>query len=115
MGLRPITYHFEKAKYSRFIGEKQDENYVQKLQKQDALNKTSTGFIAQEVEALAKNLNYDFDGLYKPQNNKDAYGIGYQQFVTPLVKAVQEQQEIIRKQQFQIEKLEKRISTIENK
>ena len=99
MGLRPVTYHFEKEKYSRFIGEKQDEQYTLKLQKQDAESKTSTGFIAQEVEALAKKLNYDFDGLYKPQSEKDAYGLGYQQFVTPLIKAVQEQQQLILQQQ----------------
>jgi trimeric autotransporter adhesin len=122
MGLRPVTYHFEKAKYSRFIGEKQDENYVLKLQKQDAENKTSTGFIAQEVEQLAKNLNYDFDGLYKPQNDKDAYGLGYQQFVTPLIKAVQEQQVIITEQQDElkqlktlVQKLETRLANLENK
>jgi hypothetical protein len=58
-------------------------------------NKTSSGFIAQEVEQAAKELNYDFDGIYKPQNDKDTYGLGYQQFVVPLVKAVQEQQQMI--------------------
>jgi hypothetical protein len=94
LGLRPVTYHFEKLQYSQFIGEKQHEDYVQKLKDQDAANKTSTGFIAQEVEELAKSLHYDFDGIYKPQNEHDTYALGYQQFVVPLVKAVQELNEI---------------------
>ena len=88
--LKPVTYHFEKARYSAFIGEKQEASYVSELQQQDAENKLSSGFIAQEVEATANELHYDFDGVYKPQNEKDSYALGYQQFVVPLVKAVQE-------------------------
>lgn len=108
-------------KYSLFIGEKQDKEYILNLQKQDAENKTSTGVIAQEVETLAKNLNYDFDGLYKPQNDKDAYGPGYQQFITPLIKAVQQQQpglqqqQVIKDQQLLFNDVLKRLAALENK
>ncbi len=112
LNLRPVTYHFEKQLYSNHIGERQEKGYTAILAKQDAENKLSTGFIAQEVEHLADSLHYDFDGLYKPSGAKDAYGLGYQQFVTPLVKAVQEQQMMIDKiiaqnkaQQQQIEEL----------
>lgn len=31
-----------------------------------------------------------FDGIYKPQNEQDTYGLGYALLVVPLVKAVQE-------------------------
>lgn len=89
-GLRPVTYHFEKEKYSKHIGEIQEEVYVQNLREQDNSGKLSSGFIAQEVETLADSLGYDFDGLYTPQNDEDTYGLGYAQFVVPLVKAVQE-------------------------
>ncbi len=88
--LRPVTYRFQKERYSRHIGEEQEADYVQKLREQDASGKRSSGFIAQEVEALADSLRYDFDGLYKPQNEKDTYGLSYAQFVVPLVKSVQE-------------------------
>jgi len=71
-----------------------------------------TGFIAQEVEALAKKLNYDFDGLYKPQSEKDAYGLGYQQFVTPLIKAVQEQQSLIASQKEELSQLKALLQTL---
>ncbi|MEO6252144.1 MAG: tail fiber domain-containing protein [Ferruginibacter sp.] len=115
MGLRPVTYHFEKAQYSKHIGEKQDAVYTAQLQSQDIAGKTSTGFIAQEVEALAKKLNYDFDGLYKPQNDKDTYAIGYQQFVTPMIKAMQEQQSIITLQQAAIVQLQNDLKELKAK
>ena len=49
-----------------------------------------TGFIAQEVETAAKELNYDFSGVDRPQNENALYGLRYAEFVVPLVKAVQE-------------------------
>lgn len=52
--------------------------------------KIYTGFVAQEVEKAADKLGYNFSGIYKPQNDQDAYGLSYADFVVPLVKAVQE-------------------------
>jgi hypothetical protein len=49
-----------------------------------------TGFVAQDVEKVAKGLNYDFSGVDAAKNNKDLYGLRYGDFVVPLVKAVQE-------------------------
>jgi hypothetical protein len=49
-----------------------------------------TGFIAQDVEKAAKELNYDFSGVDAAKNDKDLYGLRYDEFVVPLVKAVQE-------------------------
>ena len=46
--------------------------------------------LAQEVEKVAKDLKYDFNGVYKPKNDKHVYGLSYADFVAPLVKAVQE-------------------------
>lgn len=57
--------------------------------------KTSSGFIAQEVESAAQHIRYDFDGLHLPQNENDRYMLAYAQFIVPLVKSVQEQQETI--------------------
>lgn len=49
-----------------------------------------SGFLAQDVEKIAKNLNYDFSGVDAAKNSKDLYGLRYAEFVVPLVKAVQE-------------------------
>jgi len=49
-----------------------------------------SGFIAQDVEKAAQNVGYDFSGIDVPANGKGVYGLGYTEFVVPLVKAVQE-------------------------
>ena len=57
-----------------------------------------TGFLAQEVETAAESINYDFSGVVAPKNGQGLYSLRYAEFVVPLVKSVQEQQEIIEKQ-----------------
>jgi len=65
-----------------------------------------TGFVAQEVEASAKQLGFAFSGIDAPANEKDVYGLRYAEFVVPLVKAVQEQQQMIADMQKRIQVLE---------
>jgi hypothetical protein len=81
-----------------------------------------TGFIAQEVEAAAQSIGFDFSGVDAPKNENDYYGLRYAEFVVPLVKAVQEQQLQIDEQQQTIDELKKqnehlvqRIENLENK
>ena len=73
-----------------------------------------TGFFAQDVEEAAKSINYSFSGVHNPKNG-GLLSIDYSAFVVPLVKAVQEQQSIIEKQQKLIDELLKRVTALENK
>jgi hypothetical protein len=52
-------------------------------------------------------VGFDFSGVDKPKNNADFYGLRYAEFVVPLVKAVQEQELIIKDQEKRITELEK--------
>jgi hypothetical protein len=54
-----------------------------------------SGFIAQEVEQAANEVGYNFHGVDKPKNSTSHYGLRYAEFVVPMVKAIQEQQEQI--------------------
>ena len=74
-----------------------------------------SGFLAQEVEQAAKETGYDFSGIHKPNNSKDLYALSYESFVVPLVKAVQEQEAIIEKQNKLIDELLKRVTALEQK
>ena len=81
-----------------------------------------SGFIAQEVEQVAKELGFSFSGIDKPTNEKALYGLRYGDFVVPLVKAVQEQQvmieqltTIMEQQNKKIEMLVKEITLIKEK
>lgn len=94
--LRPISYHIDVDKQNQLIGVKSDKFKG----KYDIEKIKFSGFIAQEVEQTAQKINYDFSSIHKPQHSKELYSISYAEFVVPLVKAVQEQQQ-------QIEELKK--------
>ena len=83
---------------------------------EDAKSKIlKTGFIAQEVEKVANDIGFDFDGISKPTSDEGTcYSLAYAQFVVPLVKAIQEQQIIIESQQKMIDELKTAIYSIQN-
>lgn len=95
MKLRPVTYNFDLAKYNQHI---RPSNFTSKMspemlaKENEAIEKSKqvihTGFIAQEIEAAAKSIGLDFDGVVAPQNEKDNCSVRYGTFVAPLVKAV---------------------------
>lgn len=109
--LRPVTYRFNTKAQNEILGIKEEtadypgKNDIEKI--------TQTGFIAQEVEAAAVQSGFDFSGVSKPANEKDIYGLRYADFVVPIVKAVQEQQEIIENLQQQYLKLQQDYKTLQ--
>lgn len=108
MSLRPVTYNLDISKINQYLNvtDTISDNLKQTI--------TYTGFIAQEVEASAKAINYNFSGVDAPKNGTDYYGLRYAEFVVPLVKAVQEQQKIIENLSKQVEELEKQIKNNNN-
>jgi hypothetical protein len=106
LNLTPVTYQLDEEAHktwhieNHFDGKK-PENYDDNPYQID--DEVKVGFIAQDVEKTAEDLGYQFSGVDKPDNDNDLYGIRYASFVVPLVKAVQEQQVLIDKQQATIE------------
>lgn len=114
MKLRPVTYQFD---VRTFDG---TEDQASLAAYNEASQIRRTGFIAQEVETAAHTARYEFNGIIKPQSPEDHYSLSYEAFVVPLVKAVQEQQQLIAQQhkmislqQIAIENLTKRINQLE--
>ena len=85
--LKPVTYNFDLSKEEQVFKRKDAADWKEKY---DIQKIKFTGFLAQEVEAAAKKINYDFSGVDRPANDKDVYGLRYSDFVVPLVMAVQE-------------------------
>jgi len=84
LALRPVTYHYNIDKQNALLGRNNSVDWEGKY----AIEKISfSGFIAQEVEAAARQIGYDFSGIDK---NGILYGLRYAEFVVPIVKAVQE-------------------------
>jgi len=104
--LRPVNYKVDKQAFNQYLGIKDDPE-------SDRTEGTTveSGFIAQEVEAAAKAIGFDFSGVDAPNTEEGGYyGLRYGQFVVPLVKSVQELNEKLEKENAElkarIEKLE---------
>ncbi|UGS23395.1 tail fiber domain-containing protein [Flavobacterium channae] len=104
--LRPVTYNLDIHKQNAIIYKDKQEANEDWEGKYDIENIKQTGFIAQEVAQTAKSLNFDFSGIDAPKKIDGLYGLRYAEFVVPLVKAVQEQQQIIEEQNEKIKQLE---------
>jgi trimeric autotransporter adhesin len=89
MRLNPVTYFTSIRTIIDITGNKDDRpDYSGKY---DADNIRHSGFLAQEVAEAAKESGYNFSGItHIPKNDKELYTLSYEQFVVPLVKAVQE-------------------------
>lgn len=119
--LKPISYHVDVRKQEEIAnaGAQKNGELIKPLDKDwhgkyDVEKIKMTGFFAQDVEDAAKSINYSFNGVHNPKNG-GLLSLDYSAFVVPLVKAVQEQQTIIEKQQKQIDDLLKRLELLEKK
>jgi len=117
MKLRPVTYQLDVNGLSTFLREKRGNAPDAAMQKaiQEKEQMRFSGFIAQEVEASAKETQYDFGGVHIPANSNDLYSLRYADFVVPIIKAMQEQQQIIVEQKQMILDLQKRLELLEAK
>lgn len=82
--LRPVTYTLDKEAIDTFLG------VPDSVREESVEPREQIGFIAQEVEAVIKKSGFVFSGVETPQHEGDLYALRYEEFVVPLVKAVQE-------------------------
>ena len=101
--LQPVTYYFDEQKLAEFTKTGIINSGLVRPASYTSRKQVHTGFLAQDVEKIARQLGYDFDGVHTPTNNKDYYSLAYSQFIMPLVKSVQEQQQIIEEQSKKID------------
>ena len=66
-----------------------------------------SGFIAQEVDAAATKIGYNFSGLDK---SGQLWGLRYAEFVVPIVKSVQELDHENKALKLKVDSLEKELS-----
>ncbi len=109
MQLRPVTYTVDQhaLNYKLNIPDSVSKNF-------DYSNESIryTGLIAQEVETVARSLGFNFSAVDKPKDPDGLYGIRYAEFVVPLIKAIQEQQqeiELLKKQFMDQQKINEQL------
>jgi hypothetical protein len=136
--LQPITYNLDLDAADKILDIPQHKNtdgtIIQLSADEQNARKAKeqivyTGFVAQNVEKTAAQLNYDFSGVDAAKNEHDLYGLRYSDFVVPLVKAVQElsaqndslknendvQQNQINKLQQELDEIKTMLSSNQNK
>ncbi|GAB3994855.1 hypothetical protein GCM10028807_33500 [Spirosoma daeguense] len=79
--LNPVTYYVNKQKEAQLVGYNTTNIQPDKVR--------HSGFLAQDVEAAAKAVGYDFEGVKQEEGGK-YYTLGYTLFVIPLVQAVKD-------------------------
>ena len=108
-GLRPVTYNYDSHKEGEITGAKETPEWNGK----EAIDEMPfSGFLAQDVEQAAIKAGYNFGGVDKPKNKYGLWGLRYEEFTVPLVKAVQEQQIMIEEMKKQITVLQDQISKL---
>jgi len=118
--LKPVTYNLNldaadkivqrpavKDKDGKLITQKPSPSEINARNEKE--QKLYTGFVAQDVEKAAKELNYDFSGVDVAKSDKDLYGLRYSEFVVPLVKAVQELSKMNNDKNEKIDSLQKQV------
>ncbi|HKR05094.1 MAG TPA: T9SS type A sorting domain-containing protein [Bacteroidia bacterium] len=116
MKLRPVTYNLDVSGISNKLNESRGKEMSEQMK--NAISEKEkiiySGFVAQEVEQSAKELGYDFSGVDKPKNENDMYGLRYAEFVVPLVKGMQEQQQMIDELKRSNDELKKQNENLKN-
>jgi len=114
MKLKPITYRLDVTALSHAMKENGGKEWNGQMKAAIAEKEkiVQTGFIAQDVEQAAKESGFDFSGVDKPEKENGLYALRYSEFVVPLVKAVQEQQELITTLQDKLEKLQTDVAIV---
>ena len=115
LNLQPVDYKWDmREDYAEIIEEEVDVDGVKEKKisviehERDGSKKRERfhhGFIAQQV----RDSGFDFGGFqdHSIAGGKDVLSLGYDEFIAPMVKAIQEQQEMINELKLRIETLEK--------
>ena len=97
--LRPVTYTIDTKSLNAYLNKERRQtveeiNESARAGSRNAIEEAGRivhdGFVAQEVEQAANKLGFSFSGVDKPKTEDGLYGLRYDNFVVPLVKAVQE-------------------------
>lgn len=105
--LRPRKYRMNSRE--AYFEKGQERDFTATNDGSKAGKRPHYGLIAQEVKEVMNELGVDFAGYLdsKVDGGEDVLSLGYTEFIAPMIKAIQEQQQMIKELQKQIEELKK--------
>lgn len=109
MGLRPVNGRWDLREDYRVVNENGEVTVFEKDGSRSR-NRKHEWFVAQEVQALCEKMGVEFGGLqhHAFDGGDDVYSLGYDEFIPPVVKAVQQCWS-------RIDDLERRIAALDGK
>ena len=107
--LRPCKYRMNSREAYFEKGQERDFTATNDGSKAGKRPHYGYGLIAQEVKEVMNELGVDFAGYLdsKVDGGEDVLSLGYTEFIAPMIKAIQEQQQMIEELQKQIEEFKK--------
>jgi len=109
MKLKPVTYNENPEILHNIWGT--PDSILKKLDFTDIKKMRFIGLLAQDVEIAAKESGWNnFPGIDVPKNKNEVYSLRYTDFIMPVIKSIQEQQEQINVQQQTILKQQEQIN-----
>lgn len=105
MKLRPVKYRMNSRE--AYFEEGKERDFTATNDGSKAGKRPHYGLIAQEVKQSMNELGVDFAGYLdsKVDGGEDVLSLGYTEFIAPMIKAIQQQQQMIEQLQKEIEKL----------
>src|SRR5690606_36710076 len=85
---------------------------VSKIDHSESNNTRFICFLAQHVAKGAKESGFDFAGIDDRRKANEVYTLRYTDFIMPLVAGMQEQQQMIERQQQEINELKKLVQAL---
>jgi hypothetical protein len=91
-------------------------SFLEKLEvvQYELKGKERVGLIAQDVEKVVEENQFEFTGVSKPREDDPNYGLNYVEMIPVLISAVQDQQKTIKEQQKLIEKMSAQVVSLQN-
>lgn len=116
LGLRPVDWRWDRRiDYREYIEKDGETTFVDHTPDGSKAGKRfHHGFIAQEVKSNCEEHGVDFGGYqdHKVNGGSDVLTLGYEEFIAPLVKSIQDQQAMINQQAMMIKDLQEAISKL---
>ena len=105
MKLRPRKYRMNSRE--AYFEEGEERDFTAKNDGSKAGKRPHYGLVAQEVKETMNELGIDFAGYLdsKIDGGEDVLSLGYTEFIAPMIKAIQQQQQMIEQLQKEIELL----------
>ena len=105
MKLRPRKYRMNSRE--AYFEQGKERDFTATNDGSKAGKRPHYGLVAQEVKEVMNELNVDFAGYLdsKVDGGEDVLSLGYAEFIAPMIKAIQQQQQIIEQLQKEIELL----------